>query len=184
MIHGAASGKCLREVARRCAPTPPPLRGWRSPGMVFCCRWFIRFALVTCEVISLTWRDIFHSAQQNGFKQPSRRSSWMLVLFNEVRRNHFHLQVAWCHAVTVSTVIVFLNYSFFTTILWIHIKFYSCCNLITDGGHYYIIHETQGSGWIINVVSNHLKILTSDLHQQLLCKQIFSVCSTHEPCCY
>lgn len=38
--------------------------------------------------------------------------------------------------------------------------------------HYYIIHEAQGSDWV--VVSNNLKILTSDLHQQLLCKQVFS----------
>lgn len=84
MIHGAASGKCLREVLRRCTPLAPP-RGWRSPEMVFCCRWFIRFALVTCEVISLTWRDVFHSAQQKGFKRPSRRSSWTLVLIKEAQ---------------------------------------------------------------------------------------------------
>lgn len=75
MIHGAASGKVLTWGG----PPPSPPRGWRSPEMVFCCRWFIRFALVTCEVISLTWRDVFHFMPQKRFKWPDGGSSSTLV---------------------------------------------------------------------------------------------------------
>lgn len=76
----------------------------------------------------------------------------MAVLFNEVRHRHSDLHGARCHAVTGSVVTVLLNYSFLTTVLWIHIKFTAAeTSLLMEGKphYYYISHDAQGSGWII-----------------------------------
>lgn len=160
---------------RWCGDVPLPPHGEVEGRLEWC--------FVADDSFGLLWSPVrlFHSHDETffiphprkRFQGPGRRSCRTSVLFNELRHNHFNLHVACCYA--VSTIIVLLNYSFFTTILWIHINFYSYCNLITDGGklRYYIIHEAQGSDWVIYVVSNNLKMLMSNLHHQLLCKQVF-----------
>lgn len=120
MIHGAASGKVLTWGG-----PPPPLRGVEG---------LLKWCFVADDSFGLLWSPVrsFHSHDEtffisrhrNGSSDPTEEAAprWCPPPMKEGTKI-FNLHVACCRAATASAVIASLNYSFFTTILWIHIKF-------------------------------------------------------------
>lgn len=154
--------KCLREV------DPPPLRGVEG---------LLKWCFVADDSFGLLWSPVrsFHSHDETFFISHHRNGSSEETVEAAPRwcpptpptkegTKIFNLHVACCRVATASAVIASLNYSFFTTILWIHIKFYSCYNLITDGGNHALLFYSWSSRFRLvyeySPAPNNLKMLT------------------------
>lgn len=121
MIHGAPSGKVLTWGG----PHPPPSEGLKVSwnGVLLQMIHSVCFGHLWGHFTHMTRRFSFHATET---VQATRRRKQLHVGAPPPMKEGtkiFNLHVACCRAATASAVIASLNYSFFTTILWIHIKF-------------------------------------------------------------
>lgn len=128
MIHWTASGNCLRELDN--PPSQERLKvSWN--GVLLQMNYAVCFGHLWGHFTHMT-RHFSFGTTETVHATRQRKQLCRCPLTKDGTKT---FESPCCRAATASAVIAFFffNYSFFTKILWIHIKFYSCYNLITDG---------------------------------------------------